>query len=377
MEIILIQLNNKPNNADRVPNPVSVKYSIMIKNCLLIAVLVLMVSCKKATTPPVIIEPEPPAVTPILSENFVKGADISWLTEMEAANVKFYNSAGTENDLIQILKDKGMNSVRLRVWVNPTDGWNNIADVLAKSLRAKALGMRILIDFHYSDSWADPGKQTKPSAWIGQNIMQLKQSVYDHTVNVLTVLKNNGITPEWVQVGNETNDGMLWEEGRASKNMKNFAELIQSGYTAVKAVSSTSKVMVHISNGYDNGLFRWIFDGLKANGANWDVIGMSLYPSSTNWSTLNTQCLTNMNDMVSRYGKEVMVCEVGMSVTATTECKAFLSDIILKTNSVAGKKGLGVLYWEPQAYNSWKGYNLGAFDTSGKPTAAMDAFMIK
>lgn len=349
----------------------------MLKNCLLGAVLVLSLCCKKATGPAVGTEPEPSVVTSVLSENFVKGADISWLTEMGKANIKFYNSAGAEKDLIQILKEKGMNTIRLRVWVNPADGYNNTADVLAKSLRAKALGMRILIDFHYSDFWADPGKQNKPAAWVGQNITQLKQSVYDHTAGVLTVLKLNGVTPEWVQVGNETNDGMLWEEGRASKNMKNFAELIQSGYSAVKAVNSTTKVMVHISNGYDNALFRWIFDGLKANGANWDVIGMSLYPTSTNWSILNIQCLANMNDMVSRYGKEVMICEVGMDVSATNACKAFLSDIILKTNSVAGKKGLGVLYWEPQAYNSWKGYNLGAFDISGKPTAAMDVFLMK
>ena len=349
----------------------------MLKNCLVVALFILTFSCKKSNSPPVVVETKPPVITPVLSENFAKGADVSWLTEMEKANVKFYNAAGKEQELMQLLKDRGMNTIRLRVWVNPDGGWNNTEDVLAKSLRAKALGMRILIDFHYSDFWADPGKQNKPKAWQNQNIEQLKQSVYDHTADVLTVLKFNGITPEWVQVGNETNNGMLWEEGRASKSMKNFADLIQSGYSAVKAVSSTSKVMVHISNGYDNVLFRWIFDGLKANCANWDVIGMSLYPTSTNWSTLNSQCLTNMNDMVSRYGKEIMVCEVGMDVSATTACKAFLSDIILKTNSVTGKKGLGVLYWEPQAYNSWKGYNLGAFDTSGKPTVAMDAFLIK
>ena len=347
-----------------------------MKKYLIAVGIVLLFSCKKTSTTPTP-DPVPPVVTPVLNSNFAKGADVSWLTEMEGANVKFYNASGTQQDLLQILKDKGINTIRLRVWVNPADGWNNTDDVLVKALRAKALGMRILIDFHYSNSWADPGKQTKPTEWAGQNISQLKQSVYDHTFAVLTVLKNNGITPEWVQVGNETNNGMLWEEGRASKSMKNFAELIQSGYSAVKAVSNTSKVMVHISNGYDNGLFRWIFDGLKANGATWDVIGMSLYPSATNWSTLNAQCLANMNNMVARYGTEVMVCEVGMSVTATAECKAFLSDIILKTNAVNSKKGLGVLYWEPQAYNSWKGYNLGAFNTAGKPTEAMDAFLIK
>ncbi|MCO4294257.1 arabinogalactan endo-1,4-beta-galactosidase [Solitalea sp. MAHUQ-68] len=314
---------------------------------------------------------------PKLHSNFVKGADVSWVTEMEAAGLKFYNNAGTQQDLFQVLKDKGMNTIRLRVWVNPTDGWCNTDDLVAKAIRAKNMGFGILLDFHYSDWWADPGKQTKPAAWASQDIAALKTSVYGHTVAVMTALKNKGITPQWVQVGNETNDGMLWEEGRASKNMKNFADLIQSGYTAVKAVSSSSKVVVHISNGYDNSLFRWIFDGLKNNGAQWDVIGMSLYPTATNWSTLNSQCLINMNDMVARYGKEVMVCEVGMEATDPATCKAFLDDIILKTNSVSNGKGLGVLYWEPECYNSWKGYKLGAFDTSGKPTVAMDAFLVK
>lgn len=193
---------------------------------------------------------------------------------------------------------------------------------------------------------------------------------------MLSTLAANGITPEWVQVGNETNYGMLWEEGRASKWMANFAALINSGYSAVKAVNNNIKVIVHISNGYDNSLFRWMFDGLKANNANYDIIGMSLYPSTTNWSTLNGQCLTNMNDMVSRYGKPVMVVEVGMDVNLPATCKAFLTDIIIKVNSVNGGNGLGVFYWEPECYN-WQSYSLGAFDASGKPTAAMDAFLVK
>ena len=152
------------------------------------------------------------------------------------------------------------------------------------------------------------------------------------------------------------------------------AKLINQGYDAVKSVSSTTKVMVHISNGYDNSLFRWMFDGLKANGANWDIIGMSLYPSSANWQSYNTSCLTNMNDMVSRYSKQVMICEVGMPVTDPATCQLFLSDLIAKTKSVSGNNGLGVFYWEPECYNNWQGYGLGAFDNTGKPTVAMNAF---
>ena len=308
------------------------------------------------------------------TSTFIKGADISWLTQMEAAGNKFYNSSGAQQDCIQILKDVGINAMRLRVWVNPTDGWCNTADVIVKANRIKALGLKLMIDFHYSDSWADPGKQNKPAAWVGQNITQLQTSVYNHTYAVLNSLKTNGIKPDWVQVGNETNDGMLWPEGRASINMANFASLINSGYNAVKAIDSSIKVIVHISNGYDNALYRWMFDGLKTNSAKWDVIGMSLYPSTTNYTNLNNQCLANMNDMVSRYGKEITICEVGMSWDQPLACKNFINDLIAKVNSITNNKGLGVFYWEPESYNNWQGYTLGAFDNSGKPTIALDAF---
>ncbi len=343
---------------------------------LLIQLLLLttLPACKKSgghtdTT----VTPTPDTTQPV-TPFFAKGADVSWVTQMESQGIKFYNSAGDERECMQLMKDLGMNTIRLRVWVNPIDNWCNTADVLAKAQRAKSLGMKILLDFHYSDVWADPGHQSKPVAWASLDFAGLKTAVSQHTTDVLNVLKTNGITPEWVQVGNETNDGMLWPEGKASVNMANFAQLINAGYNAVKAVSPSSKVMVHISNGYDNSLFRWIFDGLKNNGANWEVIGMSIYPNSTNWSTLNSQCLSNMNDMVSRYNKEIMICEVGMSWDQASACKSFITDLISKTKSVANNKGIGVLYWEPEAYNNWNGYTLGAFDNSGRPTVALDAF---
>ena len=340
-------------------------YVSRLKLCCLVVCFAF--SCKKSSTP----NPVPP---PPVNTNFVKGADVGWVTEMEGAGRKFYNSAGTEKECMQLLKDLGMNAIRLRVWVNPANGWNNTADVVAKAVRAKNLGMKLMIDFHYSDTWADPGHQTKPAVWVGQDLATLKQSIANHTTAVLNALKASGVTPTWVQVGNETNDGMLWPDGKASVNMGNFAQLVIAGYNAVKAVDASIKVIVHVSNGYDNNLFRWIFDGLKNNGAQWDIIGMSLYPTTSNWSTLNGQCLTNMNDMVSRYDKDVMVVEVGMSWDQASTCNSFLTDLITKVKSVTGGRGLGVLYWEPEAYNNWQGYTLGAFDNSGKPTVALNAF---
>ncbi|MDB5006104.1 MAG: arabinogalactan endo,4-beta-galactosidase [Mucilaginibacter sp.] len=310
---------------------------------------------------------------PVVSASFAKGADISWITQMEASGVKFYDKNGNQQDLFALMKSLGFNSIRLRAWVNPSDGWCNTADVVAKAIRAKNAGMKIMIDFHYSDSWADPGKQPKPAAWTSLDFPTLVTTMHDYTVSVMNALQTKGITPDWVQVGNETNDGMLWEDGRASKNMANFAALIKSGYSAVKSVSSTTKVIVHLANGFDNATFRWMFDGLKANGAQWDIIGMSLYPSTANWATLDSQCLANINDMVSRYSTPCMVVEVGMDITATSTTRDFLTDIITKINGVASGNGLGVFYWEPEAYN-WQSYGLGAFDNTGKPTEALDAF---
>jgi len=335
---------------------------IIFQLCILFAVP----ACKKSGTNP------DPVIPP--ADSFAKGADVSWLTEMEASGIKFYNSTGTQTECIQLLKNLGMNSIRLRVWVNPAGGWNNTADVVAKAIRAKNIGMKIMIDFHYSDTWADPGQQAKPVAWASQDVATLQTSVYNHTYNVMSTLKANGVTPDWVQVGNETNDGLLWPDGKASTNMANYAKFISSGYNAVKAVSTTSKVIVHLSNGFDNNLYRWNLDGLKNNGAQWDVIGMSMYPNSANWSTLNTQCLANMNDMISRYNTPVMITEVGMSWNESAACKSFISDLISKVKSIPGGKGLGVFYWEPEAYNNWKGYSLGAFDNSGRPTDALNAF---
>jgi arabinogalactan endo-1,4-beta-galactosidase len=333
------------------------------------ALLALLSSaCKKEDNKPVPVPPPEP------TSFFAKGADVSWITEMESAGKKLYNSAGAETECMALMKALGMNSIRLRVWVNPSPAWNNTADVLAKALRAKAAGLKIMIDFHYSDSWADPGKQTKPTAWASLSVTELLEAIKQHTTSVLTQLKNNGITPEWVQVGNETNDGMLWPEGKASVNMGNYAQMINAGYDAVKAVFATAKVIVHVSNGWDNDLFKWNIGGLVSNGARFDVIGMSVYPAAGNWPAINNQCLVNMNDMVSRYNKEVMVVEVGMPWDNASASKAFVTDIITKVKLVNASKGIGVFYWEPQSYGGWKGYTLGAFDNSGRPTIAIDAF---
>ena len=308
--------------------------------------------------------------------NFAKGADVGWVSEMEASGRVFRNRDGKAEDLFAILKEQGMDAIRLRAWVNPQDGWNGTADLVAKAKRAQAAGMRVMIDFHYSDSWADPQQQTKPKAWAGYTVPQLADAVAAHTRSVLAALRDAGVAPTWVQVGNETRTGLLWPEGDATKHMDNYARFVDSGYGAVKQVFPDAIVIVHVDNCHDNATFRWNFDGLKAHGARFDMIGVSSYPTTAKnhtWQSATAACLANLNDMVHRYGKPVILSEVGVPWDHP-DGKAVIADLIAKARAVDGGMARGVFYWEPEAYD-WKGYPMGAFDRGGKPTAIMDAFL--
>lgn len=313
---------------------------------------------------------------------FAKGADISWVTEMESKGMKFYNSKGEERECTALMKEIGMNSIRLRVWVNPEKGWNSATDVLVKAIRAQKLGMRIMIDFHYSDTWADPGNQTPPVAWADYDIDGLVKAVYDHTSEVLSLLKKYGVEVEWVQVGNETRTGMMWPLGSYKENGgKNYTDLTNSGYDAVKAVYPDAKVIVHLDGGHDNSLYTRIFSVLKANGGKYDMIGMSLYPCwwndelggfGTDWKPNTDACIANIQKVYNTYGKEVMICETGMPVSNPEIAKEMLTYLLEKTKALDCCKG--VFYWEPQAPDGYNdGYGLGAFK-DGKPTVALDPF---
>ncbi len=317
------------------------------------------------------------------ASTFAKGADISWLPQMEATGYKFYNDKGVEEDCFKILKDHGINSIRLRTWVNPSDdrasGHCSKDETVAMAVRAQKWGMRIMIDFHYSDSWADPGKQKKPAAWEGHDFAQLLKDVYNYTFDVMTALKTSGVSPDWVQVGNETASGMIYPEGSTS-NWTQLAQLINQGYDAIKAVSPNSKVILHVDQGNNNARFRTWFDNAKANGAKYDVIGLSYYPY---WLTGNPDYTLSINDlgnnlldMVSRYGKEVMVVEVGGEDYKAQNTYDMLVAVQKKVKAVPNGKGLGVLYWEPEGAKSWSHYGLSAWGDDGRPTKALDAFLI-
>jgi arabinogalactan endo-1,4-beta-galactosidase len=319
---------------------------------------------------------------PAWAGQFAKGADIGWLQQMEATGYRFRNAQGEPDDALRILKDHGIDTIRLRTWVNPsehrTDGHNSKEETVAMAVRAQRMGMRVMINFHYSDSWADPQQQNKPAAWAGHDFPRLLQDVYSYTWDVMKALEAAGVTPEWVQVGNETPSGMMYPEG-STDNWPQLARLINQGYDAVKAVSPSSKVVLHLDRGNDRRRFRTWFDNAQANGARYDVIGMSYYPywlpGKPDYSKSIGDLGRNMNDMAARYGKEVMVVEVGGEDSRPQNTYDMLVAVQRKVKAVPGNKGLGVIYWEPLGAQSWSKYPLSAWGDDGRPTKAMKAFL--
>lgn len=313
------------------------------------------------------------------NQPFAKGADVGWLPQMEATGYKFYDADGSEKDCLQLLKDRGMNSIRLRVWVNPNDdkasGHCSKDETVAMALRAQKMGFRLMIDFHYSDSWADPAKQFKPKSWENHSFPELLNDVYKHTFEVINALKTAGVTPEWVQVGNEIPGGMLWPEG-STKNWSQLGQLLNKGYDAVKAVDQKIKVIVHVDEGNNNKKFREFFDNATAQKVRYDVIGLSYYPYwiKKDYTETIADLEFNLNDMVKRYGKEVMVVEVGGEDDKIDNTKKLLEATIKAVRNVSNNKGLGVLYWEPQGARSWSHYALSAWLDNGQPSPALDAF---
>ena len=301
---------------------------------------------------------------------------------MEASGYKFYNDNGKEEDCLKILKDHGINSIRLRTFVDPSadpaSGHCSKSETVEMALRARKLGMKIMIDFHYSDSWADPGKQKKPKMWEGHDFPALLNDLYSYTYDVMSALKSAGVLPEWVQVGNEIPGGMVYPEGSTS-NWNQLVQLINKGYDAIKMVSPNSKVILHIDQGNNSERFRWWFDNAKAHGAKYDIIGMSYYPywlaGNPDYSLSISDLSANLNDMVSRYGKEVMVVEVGGEDNKVENTYDMLVAVQKKVLEVPESKGLGVFYWEPEGARNWSHYALSAWGADGRPTHALDAFL--
>lgn len=335
-------------------------------------------------------DPQPGSDT----KTFVSGADISWVTEQEADGVKFFNTAGQERDCFALMKEIGMDAIRLRVWVNPVaygyGAWCDKADVVKKALRAKNAGQDVMIDFHYSDFFADPGRQETPKEWQGLDLEQLKTKVAEHTKDVLGALKSAGVTPKWVQVGNETRNGMMWptgqlwtDSGDTPNGWKNYVALTNAGFDAVKQVFSDAIVIIHLNNAWQD--CDWWFAKYKELGGKMDMIGLSHYPqteANKTWAQVNSEALAQIKLLINKYKVPVMMTEVGVKSADEAEAAKALTAFLTEAKKI--EQCVGAFYWEPQVYGGWipsyyktvgwGSYDQGAFTSDGKPAKCLDAF---
>lgn len=387
-----------------------------LKKVILSAITATMISCSLPFTALAAVQ-----VNPIenLSTDFIKGADVSIMPELERNGTKFYDN-GIEQDGLTILKNHGVNWIRVRIWNNPYvvgpegvgGGNTDEAKAIEMAKRAKALGMKVLVDFHYSDFWVDPGQQKKPDAWKNDSGDKLVDDVYAYTAKVMQDFNAQGVTPDMVQVGNELNNGMLWPEAQLTEDNPNgykfLAKLLNAGLQAVHDNDKDNKVktMIHLA-GVDVNLYHTFFDDLivKNKVNDFDIIGMSFYPF---WHGTMDDLKNTMNDVSAKYNKDVIAVETAFGYTledadfeknnfgtneekvggykATVQGQATgLRDVMATVASVNDNRGLGIFYWAPDwvinekvgwksngGGNGWD--NLTLFDTKGNALESMDTF---
>lgn len=387
-----------------------------LKKVILSAITATMISCSLPFTALAAVQVNP---IEILSTDFIKGADVSIMPELERNGTKFYDN-GIEQDGLTILKNHGVNWIRVRIWNNPYvvgpegvgGGNTDEAKAIEMAKRAKALGMKVLVDFHYSDFWVDPGQQKKPDAWKNDSGDKLVDDVYAYTAKVMQDFNAQGVTPDMVQVGNELNNGMLWPEAQLTEDNPNgykfLAKLLNAGLQAVHDNDKDNKVktMIHLA-GVDVNLYHTFFDNLivKNKVNDFDIIGMSFYPF---WHGTMDDLKNTMNDVSAKYNKDVIAVETAFGYTledadfeknnfgtneekvggykATVQGQATgLRDVMATVASVNDNRGLGIFYWAPDwvinekvgwksngGGNGWD--NLTLFDTKGNALESMDTF---
>ncbi len=312
--------------------------------------------------------------------SFIKGMDVSSLQELEKLGAKYYKD-GVQKELLEILKEYGVNSIRLRLWNDPYSengipygaGTNDLKTTTELARRVLDKGFGFLLDLHYSDFWADPGKQRIPKAWRDMDEKALESVVYEFTRSVLLKLKEKGVFPTMIQVGNELSSGLLWPFGQ-TPNYDNIARFLNAGIRAVRSVDNAIPIMLHLDNGGNNALYREWFDEYLKRGEDFQIIGLSYYPF---WHGTLQQLESNMRDLSERYGKKLIVAEVSMGHTledynkyeklpdekrkgmaAKPELAAkieypmtpegqcdFMQDFMTRISGIKGSEGF--FYWEP------------------------------
>jgi arabinogalactan endo-1,4-beta-galactosidase len=308
--------------------------------------------------------------------------DISTLLELERLGAKYYDN-GAEDDLLAILRRYNVDTVRIRLWNHPYDtegnpygaGTDDLPTVLEIARRATEAGLGVLLNFQYSDFWADPGKQIKPKAWEGLCVAELEEAVYAFTRDTMQVFRDHQIHLNMVQVGNELTNGLLWPEGRVP-NYDNIARFVNAGIRGVRAVDGTVPIMLHLDNGGNNALYREWFTEFLKRGEDFQIIGLSYYPF---WHGTMEMLEENMRDIAVRFGKDLIVVETSMGHTmedyqsyeklADHERKGyatkpelaakvaypmtkqgqadFIRDLMACIDRVPEHRGCGFFWWEP------------------------------
>jgi len=325
-------------------------------------------------------------------ELVIQAADLSFLPEIEEEGTVFYDLNGNAKDALSILHENGCNTVRLRLWHSPETEHSSLTEVKNLAQRARGKGMKIWLDLHYSDTWADPGQQAKPAAWESLNLTELIDSVYSYTQKVVSI-----IDPEYIQIGNEINSGFLWEDGRIS-NEADFISLLKSGIRAVRDNAPDCKIIIHIA-GFQTA--DWFFDRLRIQNVDYDIIGLSYYPA---WHGKNVYDLSAaLYQLSSENSKKIVIAETaypftldwndwtdnpigleshlipGYSATEQGQ-KAFL--LKLKTIIANSPDGIGFSYWAPEwvafrgetATNGSAWENMALFDFENKALAGIEVF---
>lgn len=304
--------------------------------------------------------------------NFIKGMDVSSVIALENSGVEFYNENGVKEDLFKILSDNGVNYIRVRVWNNPYDennngygGGNNDTQTAAQiGKRAAEYGMKLLVDFHYSDFWADPAKQKEPKAWSGFSLEDKISALKSFTAESLNTIRETGADIGMVQIGNETTSGIAGE-----KDMTNMVKLFNAGASAVREFDSSILAVLHFTNPEKTDTIKWFADSLNENGADYDVFAVSYYPY---WHGSLSNLTEVLDYAAEKYGKYAMVAETSYANTLEDSDghgntvsehsnnsgddllwdfslrgqASEVHDVMTAVNNVSGGKGLGVFYWE-------------------------------
>lgn len=317
--------------------------------------------------------------------DYAVGADLSFLKQAEDRGVVFCDGTNARPAL-RIFKDHGFNWVRLRLFHSPTNLPNNLEYTLAAAKAAHEQGFKFLLDFHYSDTWADPAKQHPPAAWRGKSHVELVQAVHDYTRETIESFGRAGMIPDLVQIGNEVSAGMLWPDGKLPEQWDNFAELLKAGLQGVRDGCGTNappRLMIHLDRGGSRARTKYFFDQLLSRGVNFDVIGQSYYPW---WHGSLLDLRDNLDFMARTYQKDIMLVEVaycwrptqyqnrpGPFPESPEGQRQFLEEVNRLVLGAPDHRGAGVFWWEP-AVEPGRLRSRGLFDDSGMALPAMEVF---